>query len=1675
MNQLVTNKTKKKMIMRQILRKRKPCLTMRAVFLALCALIFVVPTMAQQTNIYMKDGNRTIQRGDGVINFYDSHGPSQQTNYWETWYSHNENFTYVFKPAVNGDKIKVTFKPFAAWAEPADPNSSVGDPIGNWTLRLNDDVLTIYNGNGANDANIIAELTGNTQQGFSVMTDGPVTFKFVSNAQYREEGWYATVELVQGNMAPQVPLIQRSTCSDQAEIFSGTYNARIIYSIGDNDPAPGDPLAPPTYEYTGPISFPEETIPSTGFKVNAMSQLAEGGAWSSVTHAVFQESDRVPIPDADDELAHTTITREDGTNTIIMTPAGRPTGLNDTYEVRYTMSTNGTAPAEPTYNNSTLYTGPITATVNGTIFKAKTFAKSCHNQCSAESVSYVVNGIYAPAPVIDFNEMTITAAEGTTTFSILYTVDGTEPAISGSTLTGTFSEGTVDLSSLNPALTYGQTVKALAYMASDNNGTPDANYTPSQVVSAIYVPTDASGNTQNGVYGGIVLLDDREDHSWSYYSTGGDNNPIHSLTPADVKITYTGYGPNTMTTTNTNPNNIPNSAFNATVNANQVAVNVGEAGNQFIYLKTLENDDPEGEGNTYSYTMIPNPFQVRPAVSSGTVTTTTRYVRVTSITAGKKYLIVSQSNAGNAYALGHSGTTVSADAVTISSGGTANYIDASYVDPTSVWTANSGYTFQNGNYYIRHNNNNLGISTTNNNNSWTWNNNRLYYSSYPSYYLRYNNGWTISSNYGNGYNVYLFEETTESSVTGGDYRGFYAWRVKSLGGGLSITGKNVGDIIYPDETIEFVTANAEGNEVEFEALWAKAWVNASSTSERATNSGNYQNAYERNFKVGTTITTYDYPVTFSTLNPDGTGTLGTITIGQGGYSCSNDVKFENMTLSAANRTITAAGNDLIFGRGISGTVNYVRGISGNYTGNLQYNLRLESGTFNYVSLIKGYWTNTDNTTDAGNSVSELVGIKATVGSDYDRAVNETQGVNIVNHMIYGANNTLSSSNNTSRKTLDVIVKSGKIGSTFTMSNTHEGDAYQSLYMSVSNSQTNVGERYLLIEGGEISNVAGGIDNSNQGQNNNGVRSLTVRMKGGTVRGAFYGGAAQSPASGDRNMVFTGGTVKSWLGAGCNGISDDGGQTYGKSHLYVGGDTHVGGGTSVNGSQPGVVFGAGKGYAGGNGTSGEMTYGTTVVIADESVIENDVYGGGNYGYALLNTNVYVLGGTIQGNLYGGSNLKNGPVLNIYMKDGKVVGNIYGGSNTTGTITGLATINVSGGEVSNVFGGGYGGSTTNYPNGTIMSTGTNVTVTGGTISNNVYGGGEEGVVNGNTIVSFEGGSVNDIYGAGKGASGQNANVAQGTTVNVKGGVVNGSVYGGGENGTVAYNGTSYGSTVSVSGGEVKEDVFGGGKMGTTNGTTTVNISGTWDGTVIRGNVFAGAYGSHGSIYVAGLKTLNISGGRTYGSVYGGSRNANDANTLSATFEGSNETATTSVVNISGGRVDQHVYAAGYYGNSVGSVYAFIGLSAINDAPHHSKTTGFSYDKGSILIGGSVWAGGDWGVFSGNFGAPTITGNSNIYINGEGYSTDGNDQSAANYMNIQSSILGCGTSCDAGKGERVLILRNYGADVANSGADSDQNPYAYASRQVNSIQRFHNVIFDDAHLGFLGLGKINSLNNT
>ena len=198
--------------------------------------------------------------------------------------------------------------------------------------------------------------------------------------------------------------------------------------------------------------------------------------------------------------------------------------------------------------------------------------------------------------------------------------------------------------------------------------------------------------------------------------------------------------------------------------------------------------------------------------------------------------------------------------------------------------------------------------------------------------------------------------------------------------------------------------------------------------------------------------------------------------------------------------------------------------------------------------------------------------------------------------------------------------------------------------------------------------------------------------------------------------------------------------------------------------------------------------------------------------------------------------------------------------------------------NVFGGGSG-SVPYYDNlqgksRYIMSAGqvkgnTNVTITGGHILTNVYGGCEATDVDGTATVTMTGGTIGvprtdtDIinhpvtgylFGGGKGDQrvffNKDTNVKD-AVVKVEGGRIYGSVYGGGEDGHVLRN-----TTVTI------------GKTGNTG--PKIGTSGT---SYYDGHVFGGGRGFGGEALTAGnvggAVTLNILGGDILGSVYGGGR--------------------------------------------------------------------------------------------------------------------------------------------------------------------------------------------------------------
>ena len=308
--------------------------------------------------------------------------------------------------------------------------------------------------------------------------------------------------------------------------------------------------------------------------------------------------------------------------------------------------------------------------------------------------------------------------------------------------------------------------------------------------------------------------------------------------------------------------------------------------------------------------------------------------------------------------------------------------------------------------------------------------------------------------------------------------------------------------------------------------------------------------------------------------------------------------------------------------------------------------------------------------------------------------------------------------------------------------------------------------------------------------------------------------------------------------------------------------------------------------------------TKVNISGSAMVKGSVYGGGELGTLTDNAEVTVSGGTIgtpikngndtlfyYGSVYGGGYGSDrldiehvvdsaGRVFGnttVYLKDtGEVRNNIYGGGDLA-SVTGSATVSVTGGKVGpidalhrsgNVYGAGKGKDDEAYKLYSNVAS-THVTVSGGEIAGDVYGGGADAHVIGNTSVNITTGSHigtdglsgydGNIFGGGRGSGKQTTpgdrttfkvnptcgRVGGNTSVTMDGGVIQGSIFGGGRlalvgvdvDGTLAkhivssyYDSVNHGmAMVNVSGGHIGNpngdellnsdysigDIFGSGK--------------------------------------------------------------------------------------------------------------------------------------------------------------------------------------------------------------------------------------------------------------------------
>ena len=758
--------------------------------------------------------------------------------------------------------------------------------------------------------------------------------------------------------------------------------------------------------------------------------------------------------------------------------------------------------------------------------------------------------------------------------------------------------------------------------------------------------------------------------------------------------------------------------------------------------------------------------------------------------------------------------------------------------------------------------------------------------------------------------------------------------------------------------------------------------------------------------------------------------IATYSIRSSYISAEADLRIENITLTAernySNSDSTANSNqssyiygnwhNLKIGKGIKQYSNYITaygviagsnastGSSGSPT---EYKTVVESGFYNTLAATNGsveeYTSQWWGDTGARIYVNGL----AVYGNDYDRIKGDNDSL-IIYYCASGSwGGSVYGSNTTNSIAIHTNIKSGKFG-------TGKYDYSAGVYVGGRSGGTHYSAREATIEGGWIYNLIGGplTDSSKRNYND-----TYINVKGGSID-MIVGGAGASATYGNRIINLTGGVVNYAVFGGSNGYtgSDTGsyrGTLDGSTFIYVAGTAVVGDDDLINnntnlfGAESGSVFGIG------NGNSDSSKIGTAnssnIVINGNATIKRNVYGGGNYGAVGIDatsstsTSIKVLGGEISGSLYGGGN-NNGSgsssveaTINISIYDGKI-GNVYGGSKAKGTVYGSANVSVLGGNIVNdVYGGGEG-------NNTFVTKNVDVVIGDNSISNellingNVYGGSAYGTVNGSEVgtsvsnfdtnVTVNRGTITQsVFGGGKGNNTYIPFVLGNVTVNINGGNI-GNVFGGND-AQGSPNGDDF---VYLNGGVIGNSYGGGNNTGqeVTNiylqGATVNNLFGgsNKSGTVNTTNVYIKS-GNVGNVYggnnIGGNTDVNnvtVTGAEFTGDIYGGGSLADsstsivlvDSTTVNDVYAGG-ERASVATTNVTcNGAVANKVFGGSNYSGEVDTSKVIINASKIEGVYGGNNQGGTTKTTNVDINSGTIT-----NVFGGGDNASSTTSNVNI----------------------------------------------------------------------------------------------------
>lgn len=684
----------------------------------------------------------------------------------------------------------------------------------------------------------------------------------------------------------------------------------------------------------------------------------------------------------------------------------------------------------------------------------------------------------------------------------------------------------------------------------------------------------------------------------------------------------------------------------------------------------------------------------------------------------------------------------------------------------------------------------------------------------------------------------------------------------------------------------------------------------------------------------------------------------------------------------------------------------------------------------------------------------------------------------------------------------------------------------------------------------IGNLFGGGKGVRNGTSPTSEGNITVNVDGGTYENLdVYGGYNANGTIPNRAVAVNIGqnyktTINDVYGSGNQAaIANTTTSVIVKmfENAYVNNAYNGGNNAGINGNNTREIHAIGahiKNLFGGSNNSGALNF-TNVYVTGKAEIEN-VFGGGNNAEITTNTNVDILESTVMKNVYGGgNNAAVGRYTEVDIQNSKIK-NVYGGGNagtvdsTTPPNRNSTNVNISKeSEIETVYGGGCSASikvnsNVYIENSTITNVygggeGDKAIVEGDTsvnlqrvqidekdnkiiVKENVYGGGDLGKVNGNSVIVMNEANVEgSVYGGGNKADiqnnasvfseksiasniyggGMNGEIGGSTSVTViNKSIVNNNVFGGGSKGKVSRN-----TVVTLDDSKVKNDLFGGGEAAGVNGTAVSlinnaevkNVYGGGDNgittedtkvTLKDVNVIESAFGAGNGApaIVIGKSYISAAGTTTIGkSLFAGGNNSSTGlseTNPNADLANKPLAKASAVADIAGATIGENVYGGANTSVIYGDVAVNIGNEAIKSYYTSIKQAVPTYTSGKINIGGTIYGGGEQMDPNKEYNYDTVSveGYIKINIDGTGYT------SGDNTLNIMGSIFGSGHASRAGLptsyiGDIVDGDQTAGYITINGDVNIKNYGSVKAPKSMVSIQRCKNVVLDKSALWISG----------